>query len=478
MARVFLSAAHKSSGKTTITIGLAAALAADGAIVQTFKKGPDYIDPMWLKRASGRSCYNLDFNTQTSTGILATFARNARGADVALIEGNKGLHDGVDVEGTDSSAALAKLLDAPILLVVDASGMARGVAPLVQGYAAFDRKARIAGVILNKVGSERQTAKLRGALERYTDIPVVGTVGRDEEIRVRERHLGLTTPGEISGCNAVVAAACDAVRRGVNVEQVRRIAESAARLTLPAPSVARSRTLDVTVAVARDEAFGFYYPDDLEAFARAGAKLAFFDALREPHLPRCDALFVGGGFPETHAARLAANVSLRRDVADAIAHGLPTYAECGGLMYLSRSIVWGGESWPMVGAIPADARMHPRPQGRGLVVLEETGLAPWSVRQDRVPAHEFHHAAIEGLPDGTDFAYRMRRGAGIDGNNDGVVLGSLVAGFSHLRDTPETPWVERFVAFARQRRRGARSPTAAVVAGDRSGAAPIAAYAG
>ena len=182
MARFFLSAAHKSSGKTTIAIGLAAALAADGATVQTFKKGPDYIDPMWLKRASGRPCYNLDFNTQTPAGILATFARNARGADIALIEGAKGLHDGVDVEGSDSSAALAKLLAAPIVLVVDASGMARGVAPLVQGYAAFDPEARIAGVILNKVGSERQTAKLRSALERYTDIPVLGAVGRDEGV--------------------------------------------------------------------------------------------------------------------------------------------------------------------------------------------------------------------------------------------------------------------------------------------------------
>ena len=456
MARVFLSAAHKSSGKTTIAMGLAAALAAEDSIVQTFKKGPDYIDPMWLKRATGRACYNLDFSAQTAAGIVATFGRYARSADIVLIEGNKGLHDGVDVEGSDSSAALAKLLAAPILLVIDASGMARGVAPLVQGYASFDPEARIAGVVLNKVGSERQTAKLRSALERYTDIPVVGAVGRDQGVTVRERHLGLTTPSETSRSDAIVAATCAAVRRGVDVDRVRRIAEGAPRLTLPAPPATRARDPDVTVAVPRDEAFGFYYPDDLEAFARAGARLAFFDALRDPRLPRCDALFIGGGFPETHAARLAANSALRSDIRAAIANGLPTYGECGGLMYLSQSIVWDGESWPMVGAIPGDARMHPRPQGRGLVVIEETGLAPWSVRRGRLPAHEFHYAAIEGLPDGTEFAYRVRRGAGVDGRHDGVVLGALVAGFSHLRDTPETPWVERFVAFARQRRCAAR----------------------
>ncbi len=478
MPRLFLSAAHKSSGKTTIAIGLAAALSADGAVVQMFKKGPDYIDPMWLTRASGRPCYNLDFNTQTLSAILATFARNARGADIALIEGNKGLHDGLDVEGSDSSAALAKLLAAPIILVVDACGMARGVAPLVRGYAAFDPEARIAGVVLNKVGSERQTAKLQSALERYTDIPVVGAVGRDEGIIVRERHLGLTTPGETSGGDAIVAAACAAVRRAVNLDEVRRIAESAPRFTPPVALAAAPRRPDVTVAVARDEAFGFYYADDLEAFAQAGARLVFFDALRDPALPRCDALFIGGGFPETQAGRLAANERLRRDIREAIANGLPAYAECGGLMYLSRSIVWGSESCPMVGAIPADARMHPRPQGRGLVVLDETGRAPWRVCRGRLPAHEFHHAAIEGLPADVEFAYRVRRGVGVDGQSDGVVIGSLVASFSHLRNTPEAPWVERFVAFARERHRAARSQVADSAATRLSSATPIATRAG
>lgn len=465
MARLLLSAAHKSSGKTTIAIGLAAALTADGLTVQTFKKGPDYIDPMWLARASGRACYNLDFNTQTPAAILSTFARNARGADIALVEGAKGLHDGVDVEGSNSSAALARLLAAPVVLVVDATGMARGVAPLVQGYAAFDPAARIAGVILNKVGSARQTGKLVGAIERFTDIPVLGAIGRDEGVALRERHLGLTPPGETSGAAAIVAAASAAVRRGVDLDRVRRIADGAPRLEPPVLVAEAGRAADVAVAVARDEAFGFYYADDLEAFSRAGARLVFFDTLRDPRLPRCDALFIGGGFPETHAARLAANASLRRDIREAVAGGLPTYAECGGLMYLSRSIVWGGESWPMVGAIPADARMHPRPQGRGLVVLEETGRAPWSVRRGRLPAHEFHHAGIEGLPPESDFAWRVRRGAGVDGGSDGVVIGSLVAGFSHLRDTLDTPWVERFVGFAREQRKAISFPTWSLTAG-------------
>ena len=460
MARLFLSATHKSSGKTTISIGLAAALGRQGLQVQTFKKGPDYIDPMWLKRASGRPCYNLDFNTQTRAEILTTFTRCARAADFALIEGNKGLHDGVDVEGSDSSVALAKLLRAPIVLVVDACGMARGVAPLVLGYAAFDRDARIAGVILNKVGSERQTAKLRRALERYTDIPMLGAVGRNEGIVVRERHLGLTTPGETHESDAIVESARDAVARSVDLTRVREIAANAEAIPAALAPIVRPRTQDVRIAVARDEAFGFYYEDDLEAFARAGARLAFFDALRDERLPDCDGLFIGGGFPETHAARLAANASMRESIRAAIANRLPTYAECGGLMYLSRSIAWGDERHPMVGAIPADARMHGRPQGRGLVVLEETGKAPWRVGGGAFPAHEFHYAALEDLAPEIEFAYRVRRGAGVDGRRDGVVIGSVMASFSHLRDTLAHPWVESFVDFARSKRAGA-SPSAA-----------------
>jgi cobyrinic acid a,c-diamide synthase len=193
MAHLLISAAHKSSGKTMVSIGLAAALGARGLCVQAFKKGPDYIDPMWLARASGRPCYNLDFNTQSDAEIGALFARHARRADLALIEGNKGLHDGVDTEGRDSTAALAKLLGAPVVLVIDAAGVTRGVAPLVLGYQAFDREVAIRGVLLNRVGSARQESKLRQALERYTDVPVLGAIGRNEALVVRERHLGLTT---------------------------------------------------------------------------------------------------------------------------------------------------------------------------------------------------------------------------------------------------------------------------------------------
>ena len=453
MNRIFVSAAHKSSGKTTISLGLAAALRARGLDTRSFKKGPDYIDPMWLKRASGRECHNLDFNVQTKAEILAAFVGASRGGDIAIVEGNKGLHDGVDLEGSDSSAALAKLLRAPIVLVVDAFGMTRGIAPLVQGYARFDRKAHIAGIILNQVGPERQTAKLVKALERYTDIPVLGAIGRDNSLSVSERHLGLTTPEETCEADAIVAAARDAVANGVDLDRLLRIAASAPALKLPGARPEACRAADVRIAVARDTAFGFYYADDLQAFAREGAEIVYFDSLNDKRLPDCDGLFIGGGFPETQAARLSANFELRNDIREAIGQGLPTYAECGGLMYLTRAIHVNGERHEMVGAIEADARMHTRPQGRGLVALETTSAFPWRSTPSgtSLPAHEFHYAALENLSGDFEFAYRVRRGFGIDGAHDGIVSGSLLAGFSHLRDASGSRWVAPFLDFVRTR---------------------------
>ncbi len=457
VTRLFIAATHKSSGKTSVTLGLAAAFAARGAQVQTFKKGPDYIDPMWLERASGRPCYNLDFNTQTHDDILATFAAKSHGADIALIEGNKGLHDGLDLQGNDSSAALTRLLQAPVLLVLNADGMARGAAPLVLGYAAFDPAVRIGGIILNKTGTARQESKLRQALEHYTGIPVLGAIRRQDELALAERHLGLTTPLESDGRHALLAYARDTLARDVDLDRVMALAATAAGLAAP-PSLRAMVAPDMRIAVARDAAFGFYYPDDLEALAHAGAQCVFFDATRDARLPDCDALFIGGGFPETQAAALATNTALRADIRTAIEAGLPTYAECGGMMYLTRSIVLHGQSYPMVGAIPADAVMHERPQGRGLVALEETteGLWPHAVGGSTIPAHEFHYAGLENLAPQTRFAYHVQRGFGIDGTHDGIVIGNMLASFSHLRDTSRHHWAERFAAFVRQTRRPSR----------------------
>jgi cobyrinic acid a,c-diamide synthase len=451
MTRFFVSAAIKSSGKTTVSIGLAAAIAARGLTIQTFKKGPDYIDPMWLARASGRASYNLDFNTQANEEILALYARGRNDSDVALIEGNKGLHDGVDPLGGDSSAALAKLLRAPVVLVMDTTGMARGIAPLLLGYRNFDRDVEFAGVILNKVGTARQESKLRQAIENYTDLPVLGAIGRDKGLNIDERHLGLTTPEEAGASDSVIARARDAVLSGVDLDAL--LVGAARPEARGAPQLRAISTPDVVLAVARDAAFGFYYSDDLEALKKAGARLAFFDALHDSDLPPCDGLLIGGGFPETQAAALSANVALRQNIRAAIEAGLPTYAECGGMMYLTRAISFRGERHEMVGVIPADSVMGERPQGRGLVRVEETPDFPWPGQSGAasVPAHEFHYARLENVAPGLRYAWRVKRGYGIDGERDGIVIGNLLAGFTHQRDTARHRWTDRFVSFVRAR---------------------------
>ena len=463
MGRLFISATHKSSGKTTISAGLAGALAARGLSVQTFKKGPDYIDPLWLARASGRACYNLDFNTQTETEIVATFRNRSRGADISLVEGNKGLHDGVDVAGADCSAALARLLRTPVVLVVDTMGMARGIAPLILGYTAFDQSVGIAGIILNRVGGARQESKLRQALERYTDVPVLGAIGRDDGLSVPERHLGLTTPAEDAGRDEKLAHMRDVVARNVDLDRLIAIATAAGSPAGPAV-VEAAVERDIRIAVARDAAFGFYYADDFGALERAGAELVFVDLVRDERLPAVDALFIGGGFPETQAAALSANCAMRAQVRAAIDGGLPTYAECGGLMYLTRSIAFRGQSHEMVGVVPADTVVGERPQGRGLVVLEETADAPWPFRPAHraIPAHEFHYGGLHNIDPACRFAYRMRRGFGVDGERDGIIIRNLIASFSHLRDTSRHRWARRFMAFARMVRNGGGEAEAVV----------------
>jgi cobyrinic acid a,c-diamide synthase len=466
MARLLVSAAHKSSGKTTISTGLCAALVARGLRVQPFKKGPDYIDPLWLGRAAGRACVNLDFNTMSPQEIREAVGVRAGHADIALIEGNKGLYDGLDIEGSNSNAALARLVGAPVLLVIDSRGMTRGVAPLLLGYQAFEPDIRIAGVILNRVGGARHGSKLRAVIEHYTDIPVLGLVSENPALQIPERHLGLVPSNEHAAADRQIRKLAEAVAAEVDLSRIALLGTDAQVLPVPSPPVAAAAGPRVRIAVARDAAFGFYYATDLEALEQAGAELVFFDALHDSRLPEADGLFIGGGFPESQMQALEANASMRESVRQAIESGLPAYAECGGLMYLARGITWDGRRCEMAGILPGEITMHPRPQGRGLVRLQETGHGPWPLTGPQgepgtFGAHEFHYSALEPLAEPPVYAYRVLRGHGIDGTNDGIVYRNLLASYSHLRHTAQNPWAERFVRFVRSIATRRASATAA-----------------
>ncbi|MDO9283371.1 MAG: cobyrinate a,c-diamide synthase [Aquabacterium sp.] len=467
MARLLVSAAHKSSGKTTITLGLCAAFSAQGHRVQPFKKGPDYIDPMWLAQAAGRPCFNLDAYLMDGAAVLRRFQAEAQGADLAIVEGNKGLYDGLALDGSNSNAALARQLGAPVLLLIDARGMTRGIAPLILGYQAFDRQIRIGGVILNRLGGARHEAKLRAVIEHYTDVPVLGAIAEDERLVVNERHLGLMPCAEVDDAQARVQAMARIVASQVDLGAVRALAASAGAMpavaSAPAPPVVvQASPARVRIGIARDRAFGFYYPDDLAALQAAGAELVPIDTLHDRELPAIDGLFIGGGFPEACMDALEANVSLRHQLRVAIEAGLPTSAECGGLMYLARCITWQGRTARMVGVIPGDAVMQRRPVGRGYVHLQETAHMPWGpqpaggqgvgagVQGGSVRGHEFHHSSLENLDPTLAFAYRVERGHGIDGVHDGVLVHNVVASYAHLRSAAGSDWAPRFAEFVRR----------------------------
>ena len=465
MHRFLISAAHKSSGKTTVSIGLAAALSSGERklTVQPFKKGPDYIDPLWLSVAAGRPCYNLDFFLSPDSELQTQFARHGHDAEVCLVEGNKGLYDGLDLHGSNSNAALARLLDLPVVLVLDARGMTRGIAPLILGYQAFDPNIRIAGVILNRLGGRRHESKLRAVIEHYTDVPVIGAVQEDAELALVERHLGLMPANETAEAERHIATIGERIATQVDLDRLLAISHTDVSLTPPPPQ-RRSQDTPVRIAIARDAAFGFYYADDLAALADAGAQPVFFDTLNDPRLPPCDGLLIGGGFPECFLDQLEANVSLRADIRRAIAGGLPAYAECGGLMYLARSIEWKGRTAAMVGAIPGDIQMHHKPVGRGYVILEANANHPWrsadraggsshstdaSSASTVLHAHEFHYSSLCNLPAETRYAYAVRRGYGIDGHHDGVLQHRLLASYTHLRATSGCDWPAKFVGHVR-----------------------------
>jgi cobyrinic acid a,c-diamide synthase len=452
MTQLLFSAAHKSSGKTTVTLGICAALARAGTVVQPFKKGPDYIDPMWLARAAQRPCYNLDFHTMSHEELRNLFDRRGADADISLIEGNMGLFDSLDVEGSMSNASLAKLLDTPVVLVLDVKGATRSIVPVILGFQQFDPDLKLGGIILNKVAGSRHEQRLREAIAHYCDIPVLGAVHRDERLSIDERHLGLIPSNEAAAVDAKLNQIADIIAQQVDLTALQTLATSAPVVQREPPASPPAKSPDLRIAYAHDAAFGFYYPDDLEALQQAGAELIPFDTLHDRTLPEdIDGLFIGGGFPETQMAALEANQALREAIRTAIEGDLPCYAECGGLMYLSRSVSWGEKRHQMVGIIPGDSVMHDKPVGRGYARISETEAMPWPYHQPGVElhVHEFHYSSLENLPADLTFAYTMGRGVGIDRRHDGFVYRNLLANYVHLRSVNNNRWAERFVQFVR-----------------------------
>jgi len=458
----YISATKKSSGKTVISLGLGAALTESGLSVQSYKKGPDYIDPMWHQAATGRPCFNLDFFTQTRAEIDHTFDLNRQSADVVYVEGNKGLFDGMDTLGSDCNAALAEQLALPVVLIVNAQGITRGIAPMLKGYEAFAEGICYAGVILNEVAGPRHQQKLIKAIETYTDLNILGVVPKLSKLHLEERHLGLVPQNEAGYADAYIHQTARLVKDNVDIERL--LAASAALSPtqaiedVPVPLTTLSKSSALKIGIARDRAFGFYYPDDLQAMQSLGAELHFFDTLKDKQLPDVDALFIGGGFPETQAAALQANRLMRAQIKAFVEAGKPVYAECGGLMYLCQDISYQGATSGMVGVIDAQVEMTERPIGRGYAKIQQTLEHLWAASgarkdcsvSDSRACHEFHYSHLSGPAVDAKMAYEVARGHGVNGQGDGIMVHNTLAMYCHQRHTRNNPWVEQFVNFIRQ----------------------------
>jgi len=441
------------SGKSVIAVGLAAAFSGQGRLVAPFKKGPDYIDAGWLALAAGYPCYNLDPYLMTPAALGHSFRTHAHGRELVIIEGNRGLYDGVDAEGTFSTAELAKALVLPVLLVVDCTKTTRTVAALVLGCQSFDQEVKIGGVILNRVGTPRQEALVRQAVEQYTGIPVLGAMPRSREDAFPQRHLGITPCPEHAGAEAAVQNLAEKAVRYLDLAGIEKMMASCASEPAARRPEQKRGEEPVRIGILKDAAFQFYYPENLEALVRCGAELVEINALTAPELPVLDGLYIGGGFPETSARALSANESFRGSLKRGAEAGLPIYAECGGLIYLGESMVLAEEVFPLVGLFPVRFGLMKNPQAHGYTVLRVEGQNPYYLEGTEIKGHEFRYSRVEEWGGETGrLALRMERGVGFVGGRDGLVFKNVLALYTHIHALGTPAWAPALLARAREYR--------------------------
>ncbi|HET6172722.1 MAG TPA: cobyrinate a,c-diamide synthase [Gaiellales bacterium] len=427
--RVVIGGTTSGAGKTTVACGIIGALRARGLAVQGFKVGPDYIDPSYHALASGRPGRNLDAFLSGPELMAPLVEHGGAGADIAVVEGVMGLFDGASGRGELASTAhVSKLLDAPVLLVVDAASMARSAAAIVHGFLTFDPTLRVAGVIFNRVGSDHHEQLLRDALADL-GVPVLGALRRDERIATPERHLGLVPAEERqSRARDALATLSAAAERSVDLDEVVRLARSAPATDVPpwSPELAGERVRGARIAIARGPAFSFHYQENLELLEASGAELQPFDPMSDDRLPEgAGALILAGGFPEVYGGELAANASLRDEVAAFARTGRPVLAECGGLLYLATEL----DGQAMCGALPVRAAMTRR---LTLGYREATALSPtsWLDAGEEVRGHEFHYSQVEPLDESAQAAWKLAaRGTE---RSEGFVAGGVQASFLHV----------------------------------------------
>jgi cobyrinic acid a,c-diamide synthase len=452
--RLVIAAPHSHSGKTTVTLALLAALTQRGLRVAPFKVGPDYIDPQMHRQAAGRPSYNLDTYLVPAERVRDTFCRVAQDADIAIIEGVMGLFDGSSpTSRVGSTAEVAALLQAPIVLVIDASGMAASVGALIRGFRTYDPDVHVAGVILNRLGSAGHARYLEPAIARE-GVEILGYLPKDAELTIPERHLGLLPTSEEDRVTPLLGHLTALATRHLHLDQIICLAQTVPALPHSAPTLPRASHRTVRIAWAQDAAFHFWYQENIDALAAAGADIVLFSPLHDTALPPgVDAVWLGGGFPEHFGAQLAANMAMRAALQAHAARGLPIYAECGGLMYLCEWLEdQHGQRYPQVGLIPGGTRMTTRLQQFGYAeatFVQDTLLGPANTT---VRGHRFHYSVYEPGAMSLPCAYRITRATTGETHYEGFWRDHVLATYLHVHLGSHPHMAQYFVDFCRRQR--------------------------
>ena len=461
-----IAALRGGSGKTILSTGLIAAWKKCNKSIAPFKKGPDYIDTGWLALAAGRPCYNLDTFLLETPQILQSFIAHTRKNDIAVIEGNRGLFDGIDLAGSTSTGELAKLLKTPVLLCVDCTKITRTMAAVISGLIQFDPDVMIKGVVLNRVAGSRHERILRDNIEHYCGIPVLGAIPKLRIQIFPERHMGLVPTPEHDWAGESIDTAAQVATEHIDLDAIYKLIQDLPPLKAiasseqPAASSPESATASQAVniehessppriGIIKDSAFQFYYPENIDALRDAGAETVFISPLTSQTLPKLHALYIGGGFPETHAKELAQNESFRKELKAMAEDGLPIYAECGGLMYLGEELVLEKKSYPMVGVLPLTFDFYSRPQGHGYTVVTVENENPFYEVGAEIRGHEFHYSKVlQWSGDEKDLVFRMQRGVGITKDKDGICYKNVLATYTHIHALGTPHWARALVRNA------------------------------
>ncbi|GAB4538223.1 MAG: hydrogenobyrinic acid a,c-diamide synthase (glutamine-hydrolyzing) [Thermodesulfovibrionia bacterium] len=445
--RVILSGLRGGSGKTILSLCILSMLKERNLKVIPFKKGPDFIDAGWLSLSAKGDCYNLDLFMMSSDVVMKSFISHTKGADIAIIEGNRGLYDGMDSKGTYSTAGLAKILKSPVIIVVDCSKVTTTISAMILGCMRFDPDVNIRGVLLNNLANKRQESVIRDAITERCAIPVLGAIPRFKDNPLPERHMGLTPFHEHRELENAIERIRSVSERYIDVDSVLKIARDAEPLIFDKQdSGFKTHGRQFRIGIIRDSAFQFYYPENIEELQKMGALLVEISAVNEGRLPHIDALYIGGGFPETHAHILSENTGFRGSLKDAIEKGLPVYAECGGLMYLGRELIMDNKRYPMVGALPLIFKVEDKPQAHGYTIVEVERENPYFSKGVILRGHEFHYShVIDGRWDDVYLAFRLKRGKGIKDGMDGICYKNVLATYTHLHALGSPEWVNGMI---------------------------------